>query len=166
MFKKGIGIGLLVCVVFFAALVFIPVDIEPTVQQYFKLKPTEMRDKLADLELFTKWDPKGTTDSTVTYKLNAIGDELTVIDTALNILGSYKVVESSDKKVSLRVNLKSGQELNYDFIIEPNGSGTDLTWQLFFEGNLMMAMFDAESQLEDTFSKGLKQFEQVLEYNK
>lgn len=162
MFKRTIGIGLLVCVLFFGILVLVPVKIEPVALKHFNETPQELSSAISNLKLFAKWDPKGVTDTTVTYKLNAVENKLNVLDSTLNILVSYTVLKQNSEEVEINIHFKSGQNYNYNFALTPKANGTEVKWTMSMKGNLMIALFDAEDKLSALFDKGLSNFQTII----
>lgn len=164
MVKKSIGIGLLVCVVFFASLILIPVSVSPSVSLEIEKSPFSVQQTLSDIKRFREWDPSVISDTTVSYEAVVIdGKEgLNVLDSMNNIIAKYSVLSSSIEEVDIAVELKSVDSFLYQFKLKPTDSGTMLTWDLSLEVNLMMFLFSAEDRLEEIFLKGLKSFKDLV----
>lgn len=165
MFKKTIGYGILVCVLFLAALIFIPSTISPTASITVQSNQFSVQQVLSDLEKFRQWDPKAITDTTVSYDFTIEDGKpsLAVTDSLNRIMATYVVEKSSVELVEISVNIKKVEPLLYVFQLSPSGNGTKVEWSMDFNGNLMMSMFGAEDQLAESFKKGMEKLAVILE---
>ncbi len=162
--KKIIGYGILICVVFFAAIALIPANFSPSVSQQINANQFTVQRTIENIEDFRLWDPKAITDSTVSFKSELKNGlpNLVVTDSLERIMATYQVEKSTLEEVQISVNIKNVTPMMYKFHIEPNAHGCMVTWDLEFEGNLMMAMFGVEDQLEASFQKGLTSLSQLI----
>ena len=62
----------------------------------------------------------------------------------------------------MKVGIQKIEPLTYLFKISPSENGTTINWSMDFEGNLMLYIFDAKSQLETMFLRGLKTLDNKL----
>lgn len=165
MFKKTIGYGILVVVLFLAALVFIPSTISPSAEIIVDSTPFSVQQTLSDINKFREWDPKAISDSTVSYNFSMSDGKpsLEVVDSLNRVMASYVIEKSAMDEVQISVNIQKVEPLLYVFKISSEGDKTKVNWTMDFEGNLMMSMFGAEDQLSETFSKGLISFKNYVE---
>ena len=164
MLKKSLGYGLLVCVLFFASLLFIPVTVSPSASLELEASPFYVQQVMSDINRFRDWDPRVISDSTVSYNFAMVNGKqgLEVTDTLDNVIANYSVEKSSIDEVNITVELKNINTFKYEFTLKPTSRGTKVTWDLELEVNLMIFLFSVEDRLEETFSKGLKSLSQIL----
>lgn len=164
MLKKSIGYGLLICVVFFASLVLIPVKISPSASMVVGANQFSVQQVLSDINRFRDWDPRVISDSTVLYNSVQVDGKLglEVTDTFNVVIANYRVDHSTIDEVDITVELKNTNTFQYRFLLEPAAQGTKVTWNLDLDVNLMLFLFSAESRLEDTFSGGLAALNELL----
>lgn len=165
MFKKTIGYGILVCVLFLAALVFIPSTVTPSADITVDATPFSVQQTLSDINKFREWDPKAISDSTVSYNFSMSDGKpsLEVVDSLNRVMASYVIEKSVMDEVQISVNIQKVEPLLYSFRISSEGNKTKVNWIMDFEGNLMMSLFGAEDQLSETFNKGLISFKNYVE---
>jgi hypothetical protein len=164
MLKKSIGYGLLICVVFFASLVLIPVKISPSASMIVGANQFSVQQVLSDINRFRDWDPRVISDSTVLYNSVQVDGKLglEVTDTFNVVIANYRIDHSTIDEVDITVELKNTNTFQYRFLLEPAAQGTKVTWNLDLDVNLMLFLFSAESRLEDTFSGGLAALNELL----
>ena len=164
MLKKSIGYGLLICVVFFASLVLIPVKISPSASMIVGTNQFSVQQVLSDINRFRDWDPRVISDSTVLYNSVQVDGKLglEVTDTFNVVIANYRIEHSTIDEVDITVELKNTNTFQYRFLLEPAAQGTKVTWNLDLDVNLMLFLFSAESRLEDTFSGGLAALNELL----
>ena len=164
MLKKSIGYGLLICVVFFASLVLIPVKISPSASMIVGTNQFSVQQVLSDINRFRDWDPRVISDSTILYNSVQVDGKLglEVTDTFNVVIANYRIEHSTIDEVDITVELKNTNTFQYRFLLEPAAQGTKVTWNLDLDVNLMLFLFSAESRLEDTFSGGLAALDELL----
>tara|TARA_Y100000589_G_scaffold92405_1_gene87207 strand:+ start:563 stop:1069 length:507 start_codon:yes stop_codon:yes gene_type:complete len=167
MVKKILGYGLLVIIVFFVAIVTIPSTISPSVTKELKATPSQVHKALSNIQNFRFWDPKIISDSTVSYDFYSEDNIqcMQVTDSLSNIIATYKVVKSDLEEVQISVDIRDIDLVTYSFKLNKTNLGTEITWSMDFEINLMMYMLGAESKLEEMFSEGLNSFQETLMNN-
>mgnify|MGYP001294081932 FL=1 len=167
MVKKILGYGLLVILVFFVAIVTIPSTISPSVTKELKANPSQVHKALSNIQNFRFWDPKIISDSTVSYDFYSEDNIqcMQVTDSLSNIIATYKVVKSDLEEVQISVDIRDIDLVIYSFKLNKTDFGTEITWSMDFEINLMMYILGAESKLEEMFSEGLNSFQETLMNN-
>mgnify|MGYP001297816699 CR=1 FL=1 len=167
MVKKILGYGLLVILVFFVAIVTIPSTISPSVTKELKATPSQVHKALSNIRNFRFWDPKIISDSTVSYDFYSEDNIqcMQVTDSLSNIIATYKVVKSDLEEVQISVDIRDIDLVIYSFKLNKTDFGTEITWSMDFEINLMMYILGAESKLEEMFSEGLNSFQETLMNN-
>ena len=167
MVKKILGYGLLVILVFFVAIVTIPSTISPSVTRELKATPSQVHKALSNIQNFRFWDPKIVSDSTVYYDFYSEDNIqcMQVTDSLSNIIATYKIVKSDLEEVQISVDIRDIDLVIYSFKLNKTDFGTQITWSVDFEINLMMYMLGAESKLEIMFSEGLNSFQETLMNN-
>ena len=165
MFKKTIGLGILACVLFLAALVFIPSTINPSAEIIVDANHFTIQQTLSDINKFREWDPKAISDTTVSYSFSMVDGKpsLEVVDSLNRVMASYVIEKSGMDEIQISVNIQKVEPLLYSFKISSEGNKTKVIWSMDFDGNLMMSLFGAEDQLSGTFNKGLVSFKNYME---
>ena len=150
MIKRILGFSVLGFVLFAVIITFIKVDIQPSVSYELSASPKEVMNYVSDVSNFPNWDPKTIIDSSVTLNLtqrNGI-ETLDLTDSTESIVGFYSVENIGENKIEMKVGIQKIEPLTYLFEIAPSDNGTVIKWSMNFEGNLMLYIFDAKSQLE------------------
>lgn len=164
--KKIIGVGILAFVIFAITIVTVKVDIAPTVTKTFDQDAYTLKTTIANLSEFNRWDPKKIQRSDLTehrvVNKNTGNIDLVFKDSLNNIIARYLIQKSTLDTVILEVQLDKLDPIEYVFAINPAVAGSNVTWSMNFEGNLMMSMFDVEQQLEENFIAGFKNLEAIL----
>lgn len=164
MIKRILGFSVLGFVLFAVIITFIKVDIQPSVSYELSASPKEVMNYVSDVSNFPNWDPKTIIDSSVTLNLtqrNGI-ETLDLTDSTESIVGFYSVENIGENKIEMKVGIQKIEPLTYLFEIAPSDNGTVIKWSMNFEGNLMLYLFDAKSQLETMFLRGLKTLDNKL----
>ncbi|MDG1516430.1 MAG: SRPBCC family protein [Flavobacteriales bacterium] len=164
MIKRILGFSVLGFVLFAVIITFIKVDIQPSVSYELSASPKEVMNYVSDVSNFPNWDPKTIIDSSVTLNLtqrNGI-ETLDLTDSTESIVGFYSVENIGENKIEMKVGIQKIEPLTYLFEIAPSENGTVIKWSMNFEGNLMLYLFDAKSQLETMFLRGLKTLDNKL----
>ena len=164
MIKRILGFSVLGFVLFAVIITFIKVDIQPSVSYELSASPKEVMNYVSDVSNFPNWDPKTIIDSSVTLNLtqrNGI-ETLGLTDSTESIVGFYSVENIGENKIEMKVGIQKIEPLTYLFEIAPSDNGTVIKWSMNFEGNLMLYLFDAKSQLETMFLRGLKTLDNKL----
>lgn len=164
MIKRILGFSVLGFVLFAVIITFIKVDIQPSVSYELSASPKEVMNYVSDVSNFPNWDPKTIIDSSVTLNLtqrNGI-ETLDLTDSTESIVGFYSVENIGENKIEMKVGIQKIEPLTYLFEIAPSDNGTVIKWSMNFEGNLMLYIFDAKSQLETMFLRGLKTLDNKL----
>ena len=164
MIKRILGFSVLGFVLFAVIITFIKVDIQPSVSYELSASPKEVMNYVSDVSNFPNWDPKTIIDSSVTLNLtqrNGI-ETLDLTDSTESIVGFYSVENIGENKIEMKVGIQKIEPLTYLFEIAPSYNGTVIKWSMNFEGNLMLYLFDAKSQLETMFLRGLKTLDNKL----
>ena len=164
MIKRILGFSVLGFVLFAVIITFIKVDIQPSVSYELSASPKEVMNYVSDVSNFPNWDPKTIIDSSVTLNLtqrNGI-ETLDLTDSTGSIVGFYSVENIGENKIEMKVGIQKIEPLTYLFEIAPSDNGTVIKWSMNFEGNLMLYIFDAKSQLETMFLRGLKTLDNKL----
>ena len=164
MIKRILGFSVLGFVLFAVIITFIKVDIQPSVSYELSASPKEVMNYVSDVSNFPNWDPKTIIDSSVTLNLtqrNGI-ETLDLTDSTGSIVGFYSVENIGENKIEMKVGIQKIEPLTYLFEIAPSENGTVIKWSMNFEGNLMLYLFDAKSQLETMFLRGLKTLDNKL----
>jgi len=162
--KRILGFSVLGFVLFAVIITFIKVDIQPSVSYELSASPKEVMNYVSDVSNFPNWDPKTIIDSSVTLNLtqrNGI-ETLDLTDSTESIVGFYSVENIGENKIEMKVGIQKIEPLTYLFEIAPRDNGTVIKWSMNFEGNLMLYLFDAKSQLETMFLRGLKTLDNKL----
>jgi len=162
--KRILGFSVLGFVLFAVIITFIKVDIQPSVSYELSASPKEVMNYVSDVSNFPNWDPKTIIDSSVTLNLtqrNGI-ETLDLTDSTESIVGFYSVENIGENKIEMKVGIQKIEPLTYLFEIAPSENGTVIKWSMNFEGNLMLYLFDAKSQLETMFLRGLKTLDNKL----
>jgi len=162
--KRILGFSVLGFVLFAVIITFIKVDIQPSVSYELSASPKEVMNYVSDVSNFPNWDPKTIIDSSVTLNLtqrNGI-ETLDLTDSTESIVGFYSVENIGENKIEMKVGIQKIEPLTYLFEIAPSDNGTVIKWSMNFEGNLMLYIFDAKSQLETMFLRGLKTLDNKL----
>jgi len=162
--KRILGFSVLGFVLFAVIITFIKVDIQPSVSYELSASPKEVMNYVSDVSNFPNWDPKTIIDSSVTLNLtqrNGI-ETLDLTDSTESIVGFYSVENIGENKIEMKVGIQKIEPLTYLFEIAPSYNGTVIKWSMNFEGNLMLYLFDAKSQLETMFLRGLKTLDNKL----
>jgi hypothetical protein len=162
--KRILGFSVLGFVLFAVVITMIKVDIKPSVSYELSASPEEVKNFVSDVSNFPTWDPKAIVDSSVTLGLTERNGvkTLEVIDSTESIVGFYSVENIGENKIEMKVSIQKIEPLTYLFEISPSKNGTTINWSMDFEGNLMLSMFDAKSQLETMFLRGLKTLDNKL----
>ena len=164
MIKRILGFSVLGFVLFAVIITFIKVDIQPSVSYELSASPKEVMNYVSDVSNFPNWDPKTIIDSSITLNLtqrNGI-ETLDLTDSTESIVGFYSVENIGENKIEMKVGIQKIEPLTYLFEIAPSDNGTVIKWSMNFEGNLMLYIFDAKSQLETMFLRGLKTLDNKL----
>ena len=164
MIKRILGFSVLGFVLFAVIITFIKVDIQPSVSYELSASPKEVMNYVSDVSNFPNWDPKTIIDSSVTLNLtqrNGI-ETLDLTESTESIVGFYSVENIGENKIEMKVGIQKIEPLTYLFEIAPSDNGTVIKWSMNFEGNLMLYIFDAKSQLETMFLRGLKTLDNKL----
>tara|TARA_B100000767_G_C19602875_1_gene466464 strand:- start:74 stop:583 length:510 start_codon:yes stop_codon:yes gene_type:complete len=164
MVKKILGYGILVIILFFLAITFIPSSFSPSVSMQMKSDRYTIQRVLSDIHQFRLWDPKAISDPTVTYSYSIKKNTpfIEVTDSLDIIIATYKIEKSTLDEVHISVNLNNLEPLLYKFKLTSEGQSTLVTWNMKFDGNLMMLLFGVEGKLEETFLGGLEKLNALV----
>lgn len=164
--RKIIGIGIFAFIVFAVTIIAVKVDIQPSITKTFAHDAYNVKRTIADLSQFSSWDPKKIQRNDLTEHRvinNQTGNmDLVFKDSTNNIIARYLITKSSLDTIVLEVQLDNLDPIEYVFEIKPSGTGSSVKWSMNFEGNLMMAMFDVEDQLQENFKDGFANLEKLL----
>lgn len=157
MFKKVILYGLLVFIVIAVALFSVDGDITATKKSFFKTSSLELMDQIVDLEKFNQWDPRAKTDTSyiIEYEGNpGLGMRSITKVASGKVISEYKVAAIEPlRSVDIEVLLAGDTKLTYEFLIEHQSNGVELTWTVNFEGPLFLKLIDIEADLAKEFEK-------------
>jgi len=162
--KRILGFSVLGFVLFAVIITFIKVDIKPSVRYELSASPKEVMNYVSDVSNFPTWDPKTIVDSSVTLNITERNGvkTLDLTDSTETIVGFYSVENIGENRIEMKVGIQKIEPLTYLFEISPSENGTNISWSMDFEGNLMLYIFDAKSQLETMFLRGLKTLDNKL----
>ena len=130
--------------------------------------------ELMSFENFNKWSPWFTIDPNTEYEYTGpetgVGAKMAWTSDHPDVgTGSQEIIEvEKNRKIVTKMDFGFDGDYYADFILEPQGNGTKITWVYRYENlnpfsALMSSIFDAETMVGEDYEIGLKNFKNYIE---